>query len=181
MVKRIKLILLLLVFTSLFMVETSQSFAATFLPNRNDTVSGSKIRVYDSEIPDYYKFINGRFGFSIDFPRNFNNGFLPENNDGATFKTRDGSASLSVWGSHNVAGWTVDDFFYDDQQQGYASRGEDWYVVSWEKDGIIYYKKQFITEQYSNGFIISYPKSQKDDFDSIVANIERTFVPGWKK
>ena len=101
MAKSIKLMLGLLVFVILLGSNISQSDAATLLPNMNNKMSGSAVKVYDSEITGYYKFINGRFGYSIDFPQNFNNGFLPGNSDGATFKTFDGSASLSVWGGHN--------------------------------------------------------------------------------
>jgi len=30
-----------------------------------------------------------------------------------------------------------------------------------------------------NGFILSYPEEQKNEYDEIVGNIERSFRPGW--
>jgi hypothetical protein len=185
MARKIRLILSLLVFMSLFAAEISEGFAATMLPNTNKKMPGSFVRVYDSEIPGYYKFINGRFGFSVDFPQSFNVGFLPANSDGARFSTPDGSASLTVSGGRHGPEWTLDDSLNKDLQRvqgvvGYTSKGEDWYVVSWKQDGAIYYEKVFMSDQYRNGFILSYLESQKNDFNEIVANIEKAFIPGWK-
>jgi len=61
------------------------------LPNTNNKMSGSTVYVYDSERPEYYQYINGRYGFAVDFPKNFSVAFLSANSDGANFKLPDGS------------------------------------------------------------------------------------------
>lgn len=157
------------------------------LANTNIKMPETTVSVYESQIPGYVRFINGRYGYSIDYPSSFSVAFLPANGDGAKFTLPDGSAELSVWGGHS-AGWTLEEYYLQQRQSvrdnggeiGYHSTGNDWFVVTWRQDGKIYYQKVFVTDQYHNGFMISYPEAQKEDYDVIVTNIERTFIPGWK-
>lgn len=157
------------------------------LVNTNQKMPGTTVYVYESQIPGYVQFINGRYGYSVDFPKDFTVAFLPANSDGARFALPDGTAELSVWGGHTV-GWTLEKYFLRKQQDvqsmggeiGYCSKGDEWFVVTWKRDGKIYYQKGFVTDKYQNGFIISYSEAQKDEYDEIVSNIERTFIPGWK-
>jgi len=74
---------------------------------------GSTIYVYESEIPEYYQYINGRYAFTVDFPKTFFVALLPANNDGANFKLPDGSAELTVAGGHIPLGDTLDDFIFE--------------------------------------------------------------------
>lgn len=154
------------------------------LPNENGQ-PGSTVTVYDSDMPDYVRYINGRYAFIIDFPDSFIVAFVPENNDGVVFRIPDGSAVLRASGGHNTLMYTLDDYYTNtlrelDGELGYADKGDDWYVVSWEKDGRIFYLKQFVCDAYQNSFRISYPDYQKKPYDEIVSNIERSFIPGWK-
>ncbi len=45
-------------------------------------------------------FESARFGFSVDIPAGFIEQPPPENGDGATFVSPDGTAELKVWGSN---------------------------------------------------------------------------------
>lgn len=62
----------------------------------------------------------------------------------------------------------------------YRSSGDDWYVLSWVKDETVYYEKFFISDQYYNGFTLSYPKYLSDQFNHITTDVEQSFIPGWK-
>jgi hypothetical protein len=155
------------------------------LPNTNSKMAGSMVYVYESQIPEYYKFINGRYGFEIDFPQSFNVALLPGNSDGGRFGLPDGSAELSASGGHNNARYTLNDYFTFTLQRikgeiGYTAKGDDWFVVTWKEKGKIFYYKVFVSDDYYNSFTLSYPEAQKGEYDEIVSNIEKTFIPGWK-
>lgn len=175
----VSVIMLLLLFTS------STVLAKTVLPNTNSKMPGTNVTVYESEIPGYFKYINGRYAFSIDFPNNFTLVFLPANSDGARFMLPDGSAELTVSGGHNILGDTINDYYIRELQRikgeiGYSEKGDSWFVVTWKQDGKIFYRKQFVSNLYQNSLTLSYPEEQKEGYDEIVTNIERTFIPGWK-
>ena len=163
----------------------STSYAATVLPDNNTKNEGGTVTLYDSTIPGYYKFIDVRYGFSIDFPRSFNRASMPTNGDGGTFSLSDGTAALSAWGGHNALDQTVEDVYQQVIKSAggdiaYAVQEDDWYVVSWKTGGVITYEKGFVSAKYRNGFRLSYPESRKSEFNSIVENVNRSFVPGWK-
>ncbi len=61
----------------------------------------------------------------------------------------------------------------------FESHGTNWFVISWIKNGNIYYEKTFISNQYRNALAIFYPAEEKADFDVMLSTIEASFVPGW--
>lgn len=130
------------------------------LPNTNKKMLNSRVYVYESNIPGYYQYINGRYAFTIDFPQNFTIAFLPANSDGATFSLPDGSAKLSVSGSHNTARFSLDDYYYFTmegikEKKGYSAKGKDWFVLTWKQDGKIFYTKSFVSDSLLNSFTLS--------------------------
>ncbi len=162
----------------------STAYSAVVLSNTNGKMPGGTVTVYESSIPGYYKYINGRYGFSVDFPQTFNLAFLPANGDGAKFASPDGLVELSVYGGHNI-GWTIDQYYQMSLKDasgelGYTAKGDDWFVISWKTDGTIYYRKEFFCDAAHNGFTLTYPENQQDAFDDIIANVEKSFIPGWK-
>jgi hypothetical protein len=51
---------------------------------------------------NYDTYGNARFGYSISYPSNLIPQGESENGDGQAFETKDKSAKLTVWGSHNA-------------------------------------------------------------------------------
>jgi len=103
------------------------------LPNTNNKMPGSLVYVYESQFPGYFQYINGRYGFTMDFPNTFTIAFLPANSDGAKFRLPDGSAELSASGGHTFPGNTLDDYYFlvlqgiekEGGVQGYSQKGDD--------------------------------------------------------
>lgn len=160
------------------------------LPAGNDiptsTISNVFLRVYETNDPNFYQYYNGRFGFTILLPSAFPSARASENNDGARFSSLDQQSELAVWGAHNIfsesllQAYTERIQFLGVKSIAYQAYGDDWYVLSWATDDKIYYQKEFISPEYRNGFILSYPKELNDQYKDITTTIEQSFLPGWK-
>ena len=90
---------------------------------------------------------------------------------------------MTISGSHNVIHSTVESEYYYDRTHHdivYFASGDRWYVVSYEENGIIYYKKKFVGSKYINTMIFSYPVSRADHYNPLVSKVEETFTPYWQ-
>lgn len=177
-----KIILLLLFVTQISIVSAD----AIDLPNTNRHSPSTFVRLHTTDNPIYYQYINGRYAYKTYVPASFSIAMQAGNNDGASFSTPDKASTLLVWGGHNT--------LHEDLKSNYEKAissigidyinyqvsGDDWYVLSWVKDKTVYYEKFFISDQYYNGFTLSYPRDLSNQFSHIVTDIEQSFVPGWK-
>jgi hypothetical protein len=156
------------------------------LPNTNTHPGSHFIRVYTIDNPNYYKYINGRYAYSLSIPASFSIVFQPDNSDGCSFSLPDKSSKLSVYGSHNTSSDTIDSVFTRDishigvNSTKFIDHGDNWFVISWIKNDKIFYRKTFVSNEYINTMELSYPITQKDAFNDIVSTIEESFIPGWK-
>lgn len=55
----------------------------------------------------------------------------------------------------------------------YEDSGEDWFALSTERNGIVYYKKFLMDMDYSIEFTFCYPREYKDIYDDYVKNLEK--------
>lgn len=145
------------------------------VPAREGSAQGTGVR--------YLHYANARYGYSIDYPDFFAKGAPPTNNDGRVFTSRDGRSSLAVYGSNNVMNEGLRDAYGTLLREkggavGYKALGGNWFVVSWRESGKIFYQKVYHGPGSSNGFILSYPQSQRHRFDPIVARLAGSFRPG---
>lgn len=175
-----------LIFTMLIILLVNGNvYAETLLDNTNSSMQGSKVKVHESQIPGYFKYINGRYAFSIEFPQTLYIAFAPANSDGATFTLPDGQAQLRISGGWNSVGATTTQEYVSDMQRvegeiGYSAKGDDWYVITWKSNRMIYYQKTFISNRYRNSFVFVYPASENYLYEEVITNLENTFTPGWK-
>lgn len=136
-----------------------------------------------SDNPDFFRYENHRFGFSIFVPAAMNHVRLPVNGDGAEYTDLNG-AGMIISGSHNTSKRKLEPTYEYDvyrHQDSYHDRGDDWYVISYENSqGDIYYQKTFINDQYVNTLRIIYKPERKEDMDQLIPVIEGSFIPGWK-
>lgn len=108
------------------------------------------------------------------------------NSGGVRFFTPNRRVELSVWGSHNSQRSSLSEEYWDRVGRigtefiAYKTYGDDWYVVSWAKDGKIYYEKGFISYLYRNVFIFSYPIELRGIYDRAISIMEQSFTAGWK-
>lgn len=131
------------------------------------------------KIIGYKTYKNGRYGFSIDYPRNFISSKPPANGDGLLFNSPDGQVQLVVSGGNN-SGSTIKDYFLNTPKGkiAYSNTGDNWFVVTWEENDKIVYCKMFVGSNSHNSFIFTYPKNKKDQYDEVVTNLEKTFKAG---
>jgi len=190
-----KQILIILVFM-LSYSSTSISFAESIqLPNQyyiehQSTAFSQDIVLHETSSSGYYQYINGRYAFSVFIPKNLSLAYLPSNDDGCRFSSIDGTVTLTASGGHIAynSSNALDDYFalrikaIGISNTEFIDHGDNWFVISWKKDGKIYYQKTFISNRYKcdNTIEISYPIDKKINYNEIVEIIERNFIPGWK-
>ena len=123
---------------------------------------------------------NARFGVFADYPSSL---FTvedapPENGDGQSFRTADGSAELAVYGSYNIDNETPEDYVanrVDLAGVSYKKIGRDFYVISGTRDASIFYRRcNFPNRDVIACFHISYPEAEKAKWDAIVTRIARS-------
>lgn len=167
---------------------TSSVFAAdVFLENENYKTGkpgfDQFVKLQTTENPDYNQYVNGRFAYSIYVPRELAIATYPMNRAGCGFKDGNGT-SLTVFGMRNVLEETID-AAYDKALSQYnnaalATKGQNWYVISYLENGFIVYEKHFINAKYVNSLIFRYPKSLAEKYNPKCEVIESSFVPSWK-
>lgn len=165
-------------------VTTSTLAAREALPNQNYR-GDQRFDQYVYVQPmtkDYFQYTNSRYGMSVYVPSSFYLAYTPSNHDGAIFKDGLGG-SLTLSGSHNINGETLEQSYAEDVARyapTYKVIGDDWYVISYERNGYIYYAKTFISSRYRNHLVISYPASNRDAYESKIPTIESTMIPSWR-
>lgn len=170
-----------------FTFVSSVLAADVFLENENYKTGkpgfDQFVELHTTDNPDYYKFINDRFAYSIYVPRELTTAIYPMNRAGCGFMDENG-VSLSVFGMHNVLEETIDAAYEKDLSKynnvALATKGENWYVISYLENGFIVYEKHFINAKYINSLIFRYPKSLAEKYNPKCEVIEAAFTPSWK-
>lgn len=132
----------------------------------------------------YKTYANDRFFFSIEYPSStFVMQTPPANNDGRTFRSKDGKAEVRVWGGFNALDRSLKEEYDNAVEElgtgvTYKVLGDAGFVVSGIRGGKIYYRRTLLrrtgTEVFYS-FTIEYPKSQKAKYDAIVSRMSRSF------
>ncbi|MFT3986644.1 hypothetical protein [Aestuariivirga sp.] len=132
---------------------------------------------------------NARFGVGLDIPPGFVNDVdPPDNGDGLTFHSANGTAELLVWGSNLVdesfagdgqsrvehakaEGWTVS---YD------RSSPKGWHVFSGSRNGVVLYEKSIVSCNGTQAlaFRITYPEEELQAYNDIVARLALSLKAG---
>ncbi len=128
---------------------------------------------------------NDRFFFSIEYPSDL---LIvqapPANNDGRTFRSKDGKVEMRVWGQHNALGRSFLEEYEESLKRcgtakAYKDFREQAFVISCTVGKRIYYQKTM--HRGASGpevfftFTIEYPKTQKAKFDPVVTRVSRSF------
>ena len=135
-----------------------------------------------STASDWTTYSNARFGTLVDYPADLfsERDPAPTNNDGRTFRSRDGRARLSVYGAHNVEADTPQaylDKYGDGAEPSFRRVTAQFYALSGRRGDEIYYQRCNFAGR-EDGTIhcvdISYPQADKAKFDPIVERISRS-------
>lgn len=139
----------------------------------------------DTFIPaagDWETYVNGRYGFRLDFPTDvFTPADPPENGDGRTFISPD--ATLQAFAFEEAEGATpatlkrelIGGEGYGDVT--YSPSGANWLVLSGFRGDMIFYEKYFFGDVIS-AFGMEFPASRKPFYAPIIERIEDSFRAG---
>lgn len=120
-------------------------------------------------------YTNGRFGFTIDVPKNLVAQEPPANGDGQVWLSDDG-VSLRASGSLHVI--PIDDSFATAANASgvsYKVKKKDWFVVSGIANARVFYRKVIQIGDIDIDFEFSYPVAKKADCDRLIDRISRSF------
>ena len=92
----------------------------------------------------------------------------------------DNTAEMVVGAEYNIYGLTVEESMNDYINNGggyvkYSASGKGWYAVSYELNGMIYYRKCFVQDEDIRWFDFSYPAEQDELYDKYINYIEDNF------
>jgi hypothetical protein len=156
------------------------------LDRKHDIVKSSSKRGYTT-------YRNGEFGYQIDYPKEFVRLQSRKANKEVTFHSPDNKALLSLIGGEN-RGTTINEC-YNDNLEGTVGDKEkiisqaikdNWFSIKWRwkfddnNTDYISHLKMFVgnPKGASNGFMFSYPEQEKDKYEKMVMDIEKSFIPG---
>ncbi len=129
----------------------------------------------------YFTYRNFYGDFSVDVPT-----FLEEEASDSTaayYVSADGSITMDInsWPAGDV--FNNADELYDHVKSGiayeigYDRKKDNWFVISGEDSGVVYYQYHvFTTDGLECSFILTYPKALEKEFDDIVTHIYHSFV-----
>lgn len=135
----------------------------------------------------YKTYVNGRYGFSIDYP----DYLIPQgeaaNGDGQVFLSKDGEAELRVYARACIEEWdtTPAEFLKKAEAEkvkegrviSYRAKGKGFAVVSGIKGKQIYYDKLLTTGNWCTFFHWNYAVSNKEKYDEATRLIANSFKP----
>ncbi|WP_434633853.1 hypothetical protein [Chromobacterium sp. CV08] len=135
----------------------------------------------------YETYENGRFPFSLPFPKGL---LIPgdgsDNGDGMTFTSPDQQTVMTASGINNATESTLQDEYRSalkEQSESGAPRQvtfkaikKNWYVVSGTEGDKIFYQKTYLVDDQFMTFRIRYPASQRAQWDPIVAHVSGKFI-----
>ena len=145
--------------------------------------------VTDAAAADWTTYVNDRFGATADIPASYKAGEPPVNDDGLSFTSPEGDATIAVWGA--LATVTEESFAdyakrlvsYDENdgwKVSYTARKEDWFAFSGSKADRIFYEKiiKACNGDIANHVRLEYPAARKSEFDPIVAHVVKSLRSG---
>lgn len=135
---------------------------------------------------DWLTYRNERFGTTIEYPDIFKPQPPPVDGDGLDFKTADG-ADLAVFASYNALNFDLagfKNFTAKNLAAGkviiYQAQGSNWFVLSGTDGNGVFYERHMLSHggQMTEGLVISYPASLKQEYDPLISRISKSFRSG---
>ena len=132
----------------------------------------------------YRTYQNARYNFSIAYPSTLVPEGESDNGDGQTFRTRDDSVLMRVWGSQNISNESLREAYQtaisdiesmDGGTATYKFLGRNFFVVSGLRGGKVIYQKTLMRGDVFKTFLIEYPVALQSTYDSITARVARSF------
>lgn len=143
------------------------------------------INIPPPENIDYDTYYNNRFEYVVKYPETLlNKQPPPQNNDGRSFISPEGSIEMRVSGAHNIPKKTFSEIYQEQlqayQQESrvtYQAQQDNWFVISGYRDGTVFYRKIIFYNDDVLELTLTYDRTLQPEFDPIVAEISRSFMP----
>jgi len=131
----------------------------------------------------YKQYVNTRYGFTGDYPEDFQLGNELQNGVGMQFISTDGQAKLIMYGSNPGSKDSMQKEYQrmvaeKGNNVGYHTASDTWYVVSWEENGRAYYHKTLSGKGSMNSFEMYFPKQNIEYYSDIITHVEANFKAG---
>jgi hypothetical protein len=149
-------------------------------------VLGEKAHAVVAE--DWKEYRNERFGLNLYYPADiFTLDRTAEAGDGQLFVSQTGDARLLVGGLINDSGLSPASYqsylarkSYSQYRIDYRRLGQNWFVLSGEGNGRIFYEKVMFScgGRLINSFAVLYSIGEREALDEIVERMEKSFRPG---
>ena len=137
---------------------------------------------------DWREYRNERFGLNLRYPSDvFTLDRAAEAGDGQLFVSQIGDARLLVGALINESGFSPASYqnyiarkSYSQYQIDYRPLGPNWFVLSGDGNGQIFYEKVMFScgGRLINSFALIYSANDRQAFDRIVERMEKSFRPG---
>lgn len=144
-----------------------------------------------SSLHGYTTYHDDIFGYQIDYPQEFVRNTASKFNE-VTFHSPDKKSILQLVAGGNKGTTLIQ--CYDDNVKGSVRDGkmtsktikDNWFAITWtwmnniNNTSYISHLKMFVgnPKGASNGFMFSYPEQDKDKYEKVVINLEKSFIPG---
>lgn len=127
-------------------------------------------------------YTNNRFRYSVEWPADVLEAEgEAANGDGQVFSSADGSFTMRVFGRNLVESKGLKDIYREQKNEfsgaeiTYDRLGDEFYVLSGRRDGMIFYEKTFLHDGILKRLSLRYPQQRKEEFDPVVERISGTF------
>lgn len=132
------------------------------------------------------RYINARFGYSMEYPDIFEAKTEPDNGDGVELASKNGEYTLAIWGGYNIFGQDGDALLEESKERvarilpGSERSAGKYYSIQYSDDGgkdgteHIFYEYVIVNADMKAGFTFSYPKDEEKRFEIAVIDMENS-------
>jgi hypothetical protein len=140
--------------------------------------NGNEMVFKESSQPGFFRYDSDAGPFVVDIPACFTRlASVETDNRSETVVLSDdeGAAQFRMMGTRLVGELTIAQYYKASREElkvkpAYEKLGQDFFVLSWLRDGVIYYQKSVITGDCLGEMEISYPAERKKEFDPLVTH-----------
>lgn len=160
------------------------------IPNRLRTKSNNPtlseyVQLNKTSNTEFYRYISGRYGYTIRVPAFMTNAEESINGNETTFSSPD--EQIQLFTSCYPAVSSLDKEYEKalvnrnrttGKKDPFTAKGSTWFVVTWETNDIAHYQKTFVKNGLETTMHYSYPKALRPTHSRYIDAIEEDFRPG---
>ena len=141
---------------------------------------GKPVVLSTTESPDFFRYLNPRFGFTVDVPAIYTLAVvIPDNDDGVILSDSRDETRFRASGGNVIDERTLRQRYESDRKDlgeavSYSHLGKGFYVLSWVEDAMIHYRKFLLAPSVFCDMEFIYPAARKAEFDAPVARSARS-------